>query len=57
MKESLQEFVIKADLLQAIINNLETQPAREVRQLLNAIEAFVIEQNNAFQAEAEETKE
>lgn len=42
-----QTFVIPAVLLQAIITNLEEQPARASRRLLNEIEGLVVQQQQA----------
>lgn len=42
-----QQFMLTAPLLQAIITNLEEQPARASRRLLNEIEGLVVQQQQA----------
>lgn len=46
-----QTFAIPALLLQAIITNLEEQPARASRRLLNEIEGLVVQQQAQAQAQ------
>lgn len=41
----MEEYKISAQLLQAIVENLNNQPARQVRGILNAIEKFCIDQD------------
>ena len=47
-KEQLKSYTIPADLLQAIADNLNGQPAGQVRGLLNTIEFLVNQQQEAF---------
>jgi hypothetical protein len=49
-KEQLKSYDIPADLLQAIADNLNGQPAGQVRHLLNTIEFLVNKQQEEFDA-------
>lgn len=45
MNKQLTEYKVPADLLQAVINVLNTQPAGNTRMLLNAIEHITVQQD------------
>lgn len=50
------EYKIPAQLLQSIINNLEEQPARSTRGLLNQLEGLVTRQQEEAVAAVEAAK-